>query len=339
MKIKKNLPIIILLVSAFIFNTISAQQNSGGMPVSFQNETFFNQMKTNLNSIVLPNISNEAEQQRADSIAALTCTTCDNQFYGSGVDITVDIKTYGSLKILKDSSKLWLLKIESSTAYGLQFYYDKFKIPFGAKMFIFNEERTMVLGAFTASNNPKNEDNLIKFGTEPIHGKNIIIEYHEPLNPEFEGEISITKVIHIFNKYGPWSVYGGAGECNKNVSCPEGVGWEKEINSVVLILGYNSANNFAAQCSGALMNNTNIPKKALLLSANHCIDDVNNTGDTKFDYRSWMFLFNHQTSGCNDDCYNVTAYHGQSKYGSTYLVSDETCSPRSDYLLLDIEMT
>jgi Secretion system C-terminal sorting domain len=327
----------IFLLNIFFCAEGFAQRSSGGAPMSFQSSDNLFTNRVGLTTVALPVIDNNAEQARAINVSQANCSDCENPYYGTGIDVEIDIKTDGSLEILEDGSKLWLLKMESSTAHGLQFYFDKFKLPFGARLFIFNEDKTMVLGAFTSNNNPTNETNLIKFGTQPIIGGDIYIEYHEPNNSEFEGVLSITKVIHIFNKSGPWAVNGGAGPCHINVSCPEGIGWENEINSVVLILGYNSSNNFESWCSGALINNRHIPKKALLLSANHCIDD--NTSDPRFDYSTWMFIFNHQTSGCGDNGSNVPAFNGQSKFGSTHLASDATGSPTSDFLLLDIGMT
>lgn len=116
---------IVLFFGLFLFNTSYAQQNSGGVPVSFRTDSIFLQMKSNINTLVLPAINNEVEQQRADSIAALTCADCDNQYYGKGLNVSIDIKNQGQSEVLEDGSKLWVLKVESSTAYGMQFYWSQ----------------------------------------------------------------------------------------------------------------------------------------------------------------------------------------------------------------------
>lgn len=144
----KYLKFITLFLGLFILKTNYAQQNSGGVPMTFQYESAFYNTESNTNSITLPNINNNTEQQRADSIAAITCTDCNNQYYGRGLNVNINIKNQGQLEVLEDGSKLWLLKVESSTAYGMQFYFNKFKLPEGAKLFIYNEDRTMVLGAY-----------------------------------------------------------------------------------------------------------------------------------------------------------------------------------------------
>jgi len=335
MKTKFNKITLLLIGGIFLSINVQSQKSSGGFPVSFWDKSVSERL-TNLSAIPLPYINNEVEEQNANSIVNSSCNTCKNNYYGKGIDVSINIKSQGQLLILNDSSKLWTLKIESSTAYALEFYFDNFKLPDGATLYFYNEDKTMVLGAFTSANNPMDESKPIKFGTQFIKGKNISIEYHEPKNADFEGELSITKIIHVFKyifgeKSGPWSP-DGSGTCNINVSCPEGSGWENEIKSVVLILGYDNDNQYKAWCSGALINNTAQDGRSLLLTANHCIDGVG----PMYDYSTWTFLFNHQSTDCNSNGSDVSGSLTQSVYGSILLASDGTGSPTSDYLLLDL---
>lgn len=332
--------ILTLIIINFLQITYTYSQESiGEAPLSFIVSTIFNTAKEGLVPILLPDLNNETEKQRADSISTSNCSECKNQYYGRGIDVSINLKNQGNVLNVGDSGKLWLLQIESSTAYGMQFYFDKFKLPDGARLYLFNDDKTMSLGGYTSNNNPKDETKAIQFGTEYIWGKNIFIEYYEPNNPEFEGEISILNIIHIFketmsiSESGPFSVNGGALSCNINVSCPEGNGWINEISSVALILGYDNNNDLAAWCSGAVINNTDQDGRALFLTANHCIDG--NIGlQPLYDYSTWVFLFNHQNSTCNSD--NASSYMGQSVYGSLLMSADGAFSPTSDYTLLDL---
>src|SRR5690606_41938051 len=54
--------------------------------------------------------------------------------------------------------------------------------------------RSEVLGSFTSDNNT--DLNLLPI--QPIGGDELIVEYQEPLNAEFEGEIEIGEVNHDF---------------------------------------------------------------------------------------------------------------------------------------------
>lgn len=325
--------IVLLLIISINYNTYS-QYSRDGIPF-----TIHRLPNSSIHSIALPFVDNSSIKSFVKSLSASSCTDCNEKYYGKGIDISIDIKNDGELELLSDKSKLWLLRISSETAYGMQFYFDKFHLPYGATLYIYNEDRTSILGAFTSDNNNPISDKPIQFGTEWIKGNSIYLEYHEPYNPEFSGNLQIVKVVHIFNDLfnesgGP---FGSSLPCNINVACSQG--WEKEINSVALILAYDSNNELFAQCSGSVINNTNQDGRPLFLSANHCIDiPDNNDPDYNFlyDYSTWLFLFNHQTATCNSDGSGMSSSTSQSVYGSAMLAHDVHNSPDSDYLLLEL---
>ncbi len=64
-----------------LFHNGYSQESSGGVPISFQNTPTSLKRIPNQDVITLPEVDNEVEQQRADSIAAITCTDCDNKYY------------------------------------------------------------------------------------------------------------------------------------------------------------------------------------------------------------------------------------------------------------------
>lgn len=329
-----------IFLNVFNIHNASSQFSRKGIPY-----TIHRTPEDETRSMDLPYIDNLQQKNYADSLEGSSyCTDCKNKYYGKGIDMTIDIKTEGTMEVLADSSKLWLLKISSPTAYGMQFYFDEFHLPYGATFYLYNESKTMILGAFTSDNNNIDKTKPIQFGTQWIEGSTIYLEYHEPYDPEFYGEIEVSKIIHIFRdvflKSGPFTPGGiPSGACEINVACPDGVGWEKEINSVALILAYDPNNKLFAQCSGSVINNTNQDGRPYFLSANHCVDILPNTNPNtyfKFDYSTWLFLFNHQTLTCNADGASVSSSTSQSVYGSTLLAKDAHLSPNSDYLLLEL---
>lgn len=324
----KSIRRILTFITFFLITCdVFAQVSSGGVPVSLIDRTLLGN-KSSLNTYQLPYINNELARQYADSISEIT----QQNYYGKGLDIGIDIKQQGQLieynntnNGFNDSGKVWLLFIESPTAYGIQFYFNEYKLPDGASLYIYNEDKTMLLGSFTSFNNPENEELDIKFGTQPIRGNSIIIEYFEPNDAEFEGELSIINIIHVFDnlfeKSGP---NGLSAPCMIDVNCPEGFGWGNEKKSVALILYYNSQDRLAALCSGALINNTEDDGRPLFLSANHCTTGVG----AAYNYSTWVFLFNHEMLNCDGSIYN----YGNSTYGSTLLANGTI----SDYLLLEL---
>lgn len=332
---------IILLMNLFQLTNIYSQSFRKGIPYTIHLTTDkFERVVT------LPYTDNQQCIIYEDSINNnVSCTDCKNRFYGKGIDVSLDLKSDGQMETMPDGSKLWMLKITSSTAYGMQFYFEKFHLPFGATLYFYNESKTMILGAFTSDNNNSDQSRKIQFGTQWIEGNTIYIEYHEANNPEFEGNLKIAKVIHIYKNIlniSEPSTRGISEPCNRDVSCPEGSGWEKEVNSVTKILAYNPSYNLEAQCTGALINNSEQNGHPYFLTANHCIDMKDGLDPSLsylFDYSTWVFLFNYQTSFCSENPTSVSSSLMESTYGSTLLAHDTHNSPNTDYLLLELVTT
>jgi len=328
--------LIISFALIFICNfhdSIMAQFSHGGWPYTVSHSSNLKSLQV-AKSIRLPLVNNQQERYLADSISK-NSGFVRHTFYGKGIDLDVNLKS-SSPVILSNGNKLWLYHVQSETAYAMQFYFDSFSIPQGATLFFYNEEKDMVLGAFTSANNNSNKD----FGTQFIKGNSIYIEYMEPANPEFSGELHIFKAIHVFRELFKSGPYGQSGSCNFDVRCSLGNGWDKEIASVALILSYDAKNNRAAWCSGALLNNTNIDGTAFFLSARHCADTTRMSegfSKQKFNYSTWVFLFNYQDTICNNT--STIKYPISSVYGASLLAADYNGSLTSDYLLLKLNAT
>ena len=306
------------------------QQSSGGVPVSLRiNENFA------IPTIQLPYIDNAIEKLKTDTIKNKNCESCKTGYYGKVLNSSVELTNTGYLQTLSDGGKLWRVRFESSSAYALQFYFDKFHLPFGATLFIFNEDSSMILGAFTSKNNPSNPNQAIPFGTQLIEGKKIVLEYYEPSHVEFSGELRVAKAVHVFVDFFHKELTGDlSGPCNKDVACAEGAIWEKEINSVAAIVyrvPTGEYGDYMAFGSGALINNTAQDGKPYFLTANH----VYNNNVNIFDFGTWIFWFNYQ----NKVCGTYDSPENKSIYGATMLSQDPNSAivdANSDYLLLQL---
>ncbi|PCJ65260.1 MAG: hypothetical protein COA58_10400 [Bacteroidetes bacterium] len=305
-----------------------SQESTKSLPIYYDNGIDFSVLEEITNIVELPYINNEEEELRASAV----CADCEDHYYGTGVNIAINLKTQGHYQVAEDGTEVWVIKVESSTALGMQFYFDKFKLPEGAELHIYNEDRTRKIGAFTHLNNQADESRIIKFGTEIVIGSNIYIEYSEPTDVAFQGEVSISKIVHVFNFYtGTYATNGGALPCNINVNCSEGDLWEKEKRAVALILGYDESQELAAWCTGALLNNTEEDARPLFLTANHCLPATSGSQST-FDVSTLVFLFNYEAHCLTNQQLNA----GNSIYGSTLLSAENVNNPTSDYLLLQL---
>ncbi len=180
-------------------------------------------------------------------------------------------KNSGNWFTMKDGGRVWKLRISSPGAYSINLIFDRYVLPKGAKLLLYNVDQSQILGAFTSENNKKSGI----LATAPVSGDEIIIEYQEPANPEFEGELLIGAVNHdyvgIF-KYmdSKTGIFGDAGYCEEDVSCYDPLNSIEVRRSVVGLI-----NNGSLYCTGTFINNTNEDGAPYVITAAHCLNSTN----------------------------------------------------------------
>jgi len=234
--------------------------------------------------------------------------------FANPIEVNLDMTNSGLWTILEDGSKIWRLIIQSPDAYSLNLIYDIYNIPTGAEFFLYSEDKSMIIGAFTDYNHKPHGG----FSTAPVKGETIILEYNEPANVEFTGQISISTISHayrdvFFNDRG----YGDSGSCNNNVICNEGDNWRDEIRSVAMIL----TSGGSRICTGSLVNNARQDLTPYFLTANHCLGGND----------SWIFMFNYDSPTCT----NQNGPTNMTVSGSSLLSSGST----SDFAILELNET
>lgn len=337
----KLYPILISLIFLFYTDHIYAQVSSGGKPYSFTHtdSTSFRTRSAINNSVKIKDldynqIKNEIAGYKKD------CKDCNTGFYyGKEVDANIDFFEQADLVAKAENKNIWVLKLESEKAEGYQFIFSKFNIPEKGELFIYNEDKSMLLGAFTSANN--RDDNT--FLTQYINGNIVYVEYIEPIGAK--SEIYLEKLVYIFEKNfredkGPFSDGNGAASCQINTSCPEGKGYDIEIKSTVIILEKKSflGSDYWGICSGALINDGNnyqIRKNPLLFSSNHCYEDKDNKLS---DINNWVFLFRHEGLFCNSNGSEIGKSTTKSALGARVIARD-VGSKSNDFLLLELKNT
>jgi len=206
--------------------------------------------------------------------------------FGIEIETDLDLLADAEWELMSDGTKVWRMAIACEEATSISFLFDQFNVPKGGKLFVYDWNRSEFLGAFDHRNNQ--EQQMLAIGL--LNSDKIVLEYHQPSELEELADLHISQIVHgyraILNKFenperGP---FGSSGACNINVNCPEGDPWQVESRSVALIV----SGGFA-QCTGALVNNTNNDGTPYFLTANHCLGG--NVG-------AWVFYFNHQSVNC-----------------------------------------
>jgi lysyl endopeptidase len=274
---KKVFVSLLVLLAGCFTTTLTAQISQGGTPLSFKPDD-----KISLSEIpfkVMSSVDVEAlkkEDVYNDQIKDIPWR------FGENIMVNLNPKNSGTWDVLKDGSKLWRLGITSKGALTINLTFDNYKLPKGATLFIYNTDKTEVIGAFTDFNNQ--EDRY--FATTLIRGESVIIEYYEPAHAEFSGELNLWRVTHGYRGVSDFEKsFGESGACNVNAVCSQGDPIRDQIRSVaMLVIGGSGF------CTGALINNTNNDGTPYLLSANHCYTTPGTV----------VFWFNWQSATCSN---------------------------------------
>jgi lysyl endopeptidase len=218
-------------------------------------------------------------------------------------DVQISINSHGKWQELDNGDKIWQLEVMCPEAKSINFTFDKFWLPPNGKLFIYNLDKSQVIGAFSELNNKGTLNEIRGFATGLVYGDRVIIEYYQPKNEEV-AIINIAGIIHGYRYLAEfWSNFGyvkkvedfgDSGDCLVNVNCsPEGDSWQDEKTGVALILIGGTR-----MCSGSLINNTCNDGDLLFLTADHCLyglDAINNpNADT------WSFIWNYEAPNCDN---------------------------------------
>jgi PKD repeat protein len=299
MKLLFKCRLIICLTFEIVIGSLvaNAQISEPGIPESFRIE----QKK----AIVIPTLT-------LDSIDAQKMLEDDKKFgidnrYGVVQQCDVNIREAGVKTEIAGKGTIWRYEIVSKDAYSLGILFKTYHLPKGASVFIYDTSKTRLRGAFTHRNN--NSGDQLPVAEFP--GKNLIIEYFEPVSAEFAGELVVGSVSQAYTNF------ESSATTRIGINCPQGDNWKVE-KTCVCLMTFNDS-RYSYFCSGALINNVKQDETPYFLTANHCIstESVANTLVTYFNYE-------------NSTCSSNDASKRQSLAGATF----KSGSSYSDFSLL-----
>jgi lysyl endopeptidase len=214
-----------------------------------------------------------------------------------------------------DGYRVWQVVIQSKGAYSLNTIFSKFSIPDRARLFVFDKEKNVILGAFTSKNNKPYK----KLAIYPLPGDEMIVQYEEPKNADFEGELEIGEINHdykgVFSLNNRWPRRPSE-DCNVDVQCEFNSGFEKQRRSVCRIIASDELG------TATLLNNVQQNGKPYAISAFHIYDNPETAKVTIYD-------FNYESPFCT----GINGYDIQSLSGSTALASSDSL----DLMLVELD--
>jgi len=264
----------LILVVLFSGTQALAQYNSGGLPLSSLTDLGRNYQVKQMPSF---DVESMLDEDRLNS------SKPDVPFrFGRIFDVNFDLNNSGTWLELPDGSRVWRLEINSEDAHSINLFYKDFYMPRGGMVYLYNSDKSEVIGAFSELNNTA--DNF--FSTQPTRGDATVIEYYEPVFSKGKGRLNISKVVHAYK-----DIYGFLSpvelSCNVNINCPEGAPWVQQKRSVTRITYTQGSGGYL--CTGSLINNSLQDRSLLYLTAEHCSPD---------NHSSMVFYFNYENPTC-----------------------------------------
>ena len=140
---KKKLVLCLLSLIALFNYKLVAQISEGGLPPSF----YFNLSTKDVDkkTVYPKNLSTVFQEDAVNEKMGVVYR------YGISVPVNADMENSGTWTTLPDGRSIWRLVITSPDAKAIGLNFDRFRLPVGSKLFVYNENKDFVVGAGKAS--------------------------------------------------------------------------------------------------------------------------------------------------------------------------------------------
>lgn len=280
----------VLLTSNFLFGQI----NTGIMPDSFKDKL----SQDNIDHIIInpPSMSliesEDAQDEKNGTMYKVARL----------LPVDVNIVNSGTWDYTSNGTVVWRLKLSSEGAKACVIHFSEFALPKGSQLFIYNADKSYVIGPYTSEDNLDGEGYAIGF----LPGSEAIIEYSAPRTKSTDGNSNIELPLLTISSFSYMyrgedfyvnpnrsTGYGASGSCQVNANCTEGNNWRKQQEGVARI--YVKEDQYTAgYCTGTVINNTSNDGTPYFLTADHCGGDV----EAQY-FGEWIFRFNYESPNCN----------------------------------------
>lgn len=287
-------------LTLMVWDMAHAQLNLGGIPLSFQTGGMKQDVPTHV--YALPDWSRvtEAEANSPGLYMLALFAHTDVEFPGSG-----------ALTEAGDGRLVWRTQISIPGAQAIGLYFDRFQLPKGVKMYLYNGNGRHILGGFSALNNAASG----KFATEALQGDLVQLELNFEAGVEIDGvklhidrsAVYFRGVNHLVYYSAGWqtldgidsALSGSSSSCAIDAICPPGENYAAQRDASLQTL--IPLDTFGVSlCSGTMINNTGNTDEdcePYLLTASHC-ESTNSLSSSTFD--QLLIRFNFMRENCND---------------------------------------
>ena len=274
-----------LTLSCLTAPLVQSQQEFGGRPVSLERRFAPGLQRR------VPTVRPAAPDLRQLLLEDEARQPGDALRFGATLPVELDL-TAEPATVLADGRRVWRTRVTSPGAHSLSLVFERFQLPPEGELFVYNDDRSVVRGAYTY----RNQNARGSFAIQPVPGEALTLEYIEPGDTPDPGVLRVSSVIHDY-----LNVFDvlASGACNIDTACAPLL--DDQVRATVKTI------SGPLLCSGVLVNNTAEDGTQYLLTGEHC-------GDME----DAVFLFGFQRPTCGSG----TAPANQSVQGAVTLVKD-----------------
>lgn len=194
---------------------------------------------------------------------------------------------------LNNNRAVWQLELKLSNATSISLKIDNLYLPQSAELYLSDINNETRLGPYTQNDITENKT----LWTPIVHGDHAVLELHlsESDYQSQAYQLKVSEVHNGFIEFWKTDFRKADGNCHSRVACSEGNDWQNEIRSVTR---YTIQGRGA--CTGTLVNNTARDGTPYVLTARHCFEPVEGSGDSYADVATSVVAYwNYETSSCN----------------------------------------
>ena len=266
----------------FLFLWLAPIMSMGHTVTQFEPASFTTRALQTLHPLILKIPEMPKEEQPKNEVLP--------QSAGQTIVLDTTVRYTGIWDKTAEGTYIYRVGFEVTGADGMNAYFGKLRLNRDDHLFIYNVDRTQVLGPFDMN------DNAPQFAIGFLKGPQLILE----LNTKERYDTLPFKIVEIgiadaFHGDADRD-FGDAGSCEVLVNCKEGENWQFQKDGVVRVLVKEGTKLF--WCTGTLVNNTRNDGTPYLITANHCGKNA-----TSYDYGGWIFDFNYEVEGCEMPLY------------------------------------
>lgn len=269
----------VLLITTFSMQWLFSQISHGGKPAAI---VMSKSAKMEQDRVVLSGFTNP---DSVSIMAQIKANSHKSLKFAHKYHVQLSPENSGTWYTLKNGQRVWRLTIHSPNAKSLNIIFSDFEVPEGGRVFVYNPDKSVVRGGFNHLNNKAEKALPIM----PIPGDELVVEYQEPIAPDFDASLVISSVNHDYiGVFGGLKVgeFGDAEPCEVDVNClPTSEFTRRGIVKMIV--------DGSEVCTGALLNNTNRDGRNYVLSAAHSFAESNFRANTT------LFIFNYQCPFCS----------------------------------------